>query len=255
MTLDQRRGVRHDPTARHGSRDGQVWHPEGGWTDVEKDPHSIEGLLERVGQAVASFWGPIVILDMLLGFSLLWVNYSFPGGTPGGILTGVAMMLVGAFRRPQLRTTGGGLLMLGAFSVLTFVVLETIHNDMPWSQRTLKIVILLGAAGTVATGRINIRSLVLGGCLGAAINVPLFYAGLTTNNYPPFLTGVYGDKNIAGMYYAVWGVLGIMVLSRKWAVVWVLFAGVAMYLTGSRTSIAALVCAWAWVLLRNRVGV
>lgn len=235
------RGVATDPELR-------------GATLLGEEPHDPTRV-ERVGEAVAQFWGPVVLLDLVLGFSLMFVTTALPAGMVGGLAMGVAMVAVGACRRAKLTVPGGGLLVIGFLALMAFLVVVSMSHGMPWQQRILKFFILFAVCAVLATGRIDIRSFIIGACMGACVNVPLFYAGLTDNRYPPYLTGFYGDKNVAGMYYAIWGILGLSVLAGRWRVPWALLSTVFVFLTGSRTALGGLVLAFAWVLLRNRVGV
>lgn len=217
-------------------------------------PHASTRV-EKVGQAVAGFWGPVVLLDLVMGFSLMFVTTALPGGLVGGLATGVVMVAVSACRRAKLTVPGGGLLVIAFLALMAFLVLVSVSHGMPWQQRLLKFFILFAVCVVIATGRIDIRSFVIGACMSACANVLLFYAGLTENNYPPYLTGFYGDKNVAGMYYAIWGILGLAVLSPRWRIPWFFLSTWFVFLTGSRTALGGIVLAALWVLLRNRIGV
>lgn len=220
-----------------------------------RDVHVVARALGAMGHLTASFWGPVVVLDLLLGLSLMWAGYPLTATLPGSVAFAAGLVVVAAFRRPTLTVRGGGLLLAMAVGMLGYLVAVSVINGQPWTQRIEKFALFVLLAAALATGRVNIRSLVVGGCLGALVNVPLFYLGLAPNNYPPFLTGFYGDKNVAGLYYAVWGALGLLVWRGKTAVLWVLTSGVFLFLTGSRTSMAAYIGALGWFVLRNRVGV
>lgn len=146
-------------------------------------------------------------------------------------------------------------MVLVAIGLYSFLVVVSILQHMPWEQRTLRFVIILAVAAAVAARRIDTRSLIVGAMTALVANVPAFYLGLVPNNYPPYLTGLLGDKNVAGMYYALFGLLGLLVTrGRYWSAGWLAFSGTAVFLTGSRTSISAFVLALAWLALRNRVA-
>ncbi|QEH93806.1 hypothetical protein FV141_09890 [Dermacoccus abyssi] len=146
-----------------------------------------------------------MLLDCLLGFLFMWAGYPITATLPGGVAAAVAVIAVGVFRPSTLKVKWGSLLFLLGMALLVFLVAVSMLNGQPWTQRIGKFALLLLLCSVLATGRINVRSLVIGGCLGAVVNVPLFYAGIAPNNYPPYLTGFYGDKNVAGLYYVVWG--------------------------------------------------
>lgn len=234
---------------------------EPGAMEEHKSVHDApSGALERrllaVGHSVRTFAGPIVLLDCLLGFLFMWAGYPITATLPGGVAAAVAVIAVGVFRPSTLKVKWGSLLFLLGMALLVFLVVVSMLNGQPWTQRIGKFALLLLLCSVLATGRINVRSLVIGGCLGAVVNVPLFYAGLTPNNYPPYLTGFYGDKNVAGLYYVVWGILGLLALRGRFtSLAWIVVSFGLLFATGSRTSIAAYLGALAWLAFRNRVGV
>ncbi|MGD8215840.1 zinc ABC transporter permease [Aestuariimicrobium sp. Y1814] len=197
----------------------------------------------------------LVALDFVLGFALLWDRYPLPVvAQPTGIAVVGLLILLGALRRPthQLRHRG---LMVALFAVMMVaVIVVTQLNALDWVQRSTKMVLLFVFALTIAVGRVHLRSLLAGLTVGLLANVGLFYAGLTSNAYPPYLTGFLGDKNVAGLMYAVVLVAGLA-LYRRWQsqLVHVVVLAVPLVLTGSRTSMAAAVAGLVWVLLRNRL--
>lgn len=215
----------------------------------------IERRLNRVGKRVASWWGPIVVLDFVIGLSLTFVGYNVTGSVPGGVLTAAFIVLVGLGRPSLVRVRWGGLLLLVMFAVLIFLAVESRYNGMRWVQRDTKFLLILLACAVIASGRINIRSVIIGGMVGSLVNVPMFYAGLTDNMYPPYLTGFYLDKNVAGMYYALWGCLGLVVLPKRWRKWWIVLTFGLLFLTGSRTSMAAYLMGLAWMFMRPRTGI
>lgn len=215
---------------------------------------AIDRRFARIGKSIQTFWGPVVLIDFALGFSLIVVGYTFAGGMPGGVLTAAAMVAVGLLRRPTVRVRWGGILFVVMFLLLVYLAVESRYNHMAWQQRDLKFFLILSAAAVLGSGRINTRSFLIGGLAGAVVNAPAFYLHLTPNDYPPYLTGYYLDKNVAGMYYALWGILGLLVLPKKWQKWWILFAGILLFLTGSRTSLAAYGLGLAWYAVRARFG-
>ena len=221
----------------------------------EEQQTPIERRLDRVGKSIASWWGPIVVLDFVIGLSLTFVGYNVTGSVPGGVITAALIVFVGMWRPALVRVRWGGLLLLVMFALLIFLAAESRYNAMRWVQRDTKFLLILLACAVIASGRINIRSLIIGAMVGSLINIPMFYAGLTDNMYPPYLTGFYLDKNVAGMYYALWGCLGLTVLPRRWRKWWVLLTFAILFLTGSRTSLAAYFMALAWMFMRPRTGI
>lgn len=222
---------------------------------LSDDPHRpshLAGWADRL----TDYWSQIKVLDFAIGVGIA------VGGTIaifGSLTVSIAMcaviILVGSFRRPQLDISSGGLMLLAAIVLFGYLVLVSVQQGTPWGQRIFRFSLILGMAAVIAQRRIDIRSLILGLVIGSIVNVPAFYAGLTPNDYPPYLTGWYGDKNVAGMYYAALGILGLFVFSRRWAGGWLALSSVFLFLTGSRTSMSAFVLAVLWLALRNRVSV
>lgn len=222
---------------------------------LSDDPHRPNHLAGWADQ-VTDYWSQIKVLDFAIGVGIA------VGGTIaifGSLTVSIAMcaviILVGSFRRPQLDISSGGLMLLAAIVLFGYLVLVSVQQGTPWGQRIFRFSLILGMAAVIAQRRIDIRSLILGLVIGSIVNVPAFYAGLTPNDYPPYLTGWYGDKNVAGMYYAALGILGLFVFSRRWAGGWLALSSVFLFLTGSRTSMSAFVLAVLWLALRNRVSV
>lgn len=197
----------------------------------------------------------LVALDFALGFALLWDRFPLPVvGQPAGILVVGLVILLGTTRRPthvlrhQYLIIGLYVLMLAAAIVVSQI------NGLDWVQRSVKMVILLLFGLTIAVGRVHLRSLLAGLTVGLLANVAFYYAGLTSDNYPPYLTGFLGDKNVAGLIYATFLVAGLVVYRARWAqITHIIVMAVALGLTGSRTSMAAGVTALIWVALRNRL--
>ena len=205
--------------------------------------------------SVADFWGPVVAVDFILGVSLLWVSYAVAPGVPGGVITAAVIIVIGLRRKARLRQTQAGLWLAIVLAFFAFLVWTSWINGMPYTQRLAKFALFAAMGYVISTGRVDVRSLVLGGVAGALLNVPLFYGGLAPNDYPPYLTGFYTDKNISGMYYALWGVLGFMILRRRWTkVVWLVAGTGLLFLTGSRTAMFGFILALVWIVIRNRLN-
>ncbi|UEJ81132.1 ABC transporter permease [Brachybacterium halotolerans subsp. kimchii] len=139
-----------------------------------------------------------------------------------------------------------GLLYVGGISMFA------VHSEgaADWESRLLRLAAVTVLIFVCASGRIDLRSAVLGMFGALVVNVPLFYAGLVQDNYGGYLTGLIGDKNQAGLAYCVVGLLMLWaVRSRGGRVLIVLFSTAALWLTGSRTSIAAYGVGIVWFLL------
>lgn len=192
-------------------------------------------------------------LDALL-FGLFVLDRVAVGPVPGGVVLTLVIGLLGFYRAPKLRMSGLPVL-AGCYAAL-LVYLAVVSQDagVDWQQRAIRFAILAILVWVLVQGRFDAYSAVVGICVGLLVNAAAYYAGLTTDAYPPFLTGWLGDKNVAGMWYATFGILGLVIWSRrKWAVLWVLAIGTLLFLTGSRTSMSGFAAAMVWFGLRNRL--
>ena len=201
------------------------------------------------------------ILDVLLGALLVVDGISVGAGAfrlPIAEAAGVALVLLAGFRRPRRSLANFGVLGVLAFGLLTFLAVSSTVNgidDEDWVRRIFRIAVLVCLAGSFASGRLDLRGALHGMITALVINIPLFYAGLAPDTYGGVLTGVLGDKNVAGLYYAVIPVLLIATTtSRRHQVLLFAFAFGGTALTGSRTSLAGLACALIWMIVSPRLG-
>ena len=201
------------------------------------------------------------ILDVLLGALLVVDGISVGAGAfrlPIAEAAGVALVLLAGFRRPRRSLANFGVLGVLAFGLLTFLAVSSTVNgidDEDWVRRIFRIAVLVCLAGSFASGRLDLRGALHGMITALVINIPLFYAGLAPDTYGGVLTGILGDKNVAGLYYAVIPVLLIATTtSRRHQVLLFAFAFGSTALTGSRTSLAGLACALIWMIVSPRLG-
>lgn len=201
------------------------------------------------------------ILDVLLGALLVVDGISVGAGAfrlPIAEAAGVALVLLAGFRRPRRSLANFGVLAVLAFGLLTFLAVSSTVNgidDEDWVRRIFRIAVLVCLAGAFASGRLDLRGALHGMITALVINIPLFYAGLAPDTYGGVLTGILGDKNVAGLYYAVIPVLLIATTtSRRHQVLLFAFAFGGTALTGSRTSLAGLACALIWMIVSPRLG-
>ena len=201
------------------------------------------------------------ILDVLLGALLVVDGISVGAGAfrlPIAEAAGVALVLLAGFRRPRRSLANFGVLGVLAFGMLTFLAVSSTVNgidDEDWVRRIFRIAVLVCLAGSFASGRLDLRGALHGMITALVINIPLFYAGLAPDTYGGVLTGILGDKNVAGLYYAVIPVLLIATTtSRRHQVLLFAFAFGGTALTGSRTSLAGLACALIWMIVSPRLG-
>ena len=125
-----------------------------------------------------------------------------------------------------------------------------------WKRRLVRLALTAVLLMVLASGRIDFRSGLAGLGVGMLFNAFAFYTGFAPDNYGGYLSGFFEDKNVAGMAYAVFGVLMLAVVERRWArVLLVLLIGVLVWETGSRTTIAALAAGVGWIVLAPKLSV
>ena len=107
----------------------------------------------------------------------------------------------------------------------------------------------------IAQKRIDIRSLIFGVAAGLIFNLIGFYAGIAPDNYGGTLTGWLNDKNQSGLYYAIFGFLFVaMVRKTSHRIVALVVTSGMLWLTGSRTSLAAYAFAVLWLYFSHRMN-
>ncbi|WP_321080859.1 hypothetical protein [Micrococcus sp.] len=172
---------------------------------------------------------------------------------PEGMM--ILLLLLAGFRPPRRDLSRYGLLTVVILGLLAYLVAVTLVQDLDPARRAIRIGLLMLFAYALASERIDIKSILYGMAAGGLVNVPLFYAGLVPDNYGGYLTGWLADKNVAGLFYALIPVLLVATMQRMGPKLLVLGVGfLLVFLTGSRTSLAALGCAVVWILLSPYLG-
>ncbi|XNZ00576.1 hypothetical protein ACL90Y_00715 [Micrococcus luteus] len=238
-----RRGGATKPDTMRWGRfvpDGAVplWHTEGLRRNPLTDPRSRR------------------LPELILGAGLIADAIGVPGiGIPLPEMCGIALVLLAITRAPERSLARFGILGVLASVLVVYLCVGTMANGLDPSRRLTRIVVLILMIWALASERLDIRAVLMGMGLGSLINVPLFYAGLAPDTYGGYLTGLMGDKNVAGMFYALVPVLLCATTTRMKLKVTYLVLGIGLtFLTGSRTSLAALFCAMFWMLLSPYVG-
>ncbi len=206
------------------------------------------GLVARISE--------IRLPELLLGLSLPWWRVQALPGMPAEIAFMAITIAICAFVRPRRSIRGGSWIALAYFAMLAQVIVVSLYFGQEWTTRSFRLLLLFLFAMAIAEGRLHWKSVLAGATFGLLfLNLPAYYMGLTPDKYPPYLTGFLVDKNVAGMYYAVFAVLGLSSFKSKLsqALFFCAMFG-AVFLTGSRTSISAAAVGLAWWLIRNRVG-
>lgn len=123
-----------------------------------------------------------------------------------------------------------------------------------WTRRLLRLVAMTALIYVIAVGQIHLRSAILGYSAALLVNAVLFFAGLAPDTYGGYLTGYLGDKNYAGLVHALFALLVMTTLVKRWQQIIVLIvSSFLLWETGSRTSLAALLFAYLWILLAPRL--
>lgn len=203
--------------------------------------------------------GSLRLAEVLLGFGLMFELAYF--GLPLALSDVVMILIIGLslLRRPTLNLGRLqvivpllvlGLLYLGLLSMFA----DPSDAAADWKRRLIRLSLVAVFLLVVASGRIDIRSLLVGIGIGLVVNAVLFYAGIAPDTYGGVLSGYFGDKNVAGLAYSVYGVLLLYLTEKRWARL-AIFIGLGglIWLTESRTAISAFVAAGLWILLAGRL--
>jgi hypothetical protein len=190
----------------------------------------------------------------------LWVPPGVPAALALGLVAVAALVGVASLRRPvwglaEVRWLVPATLLL--LSYLTALSAFTPDGSISgWEKRALRLALVAALLVSLVSGRLHLPSVVRGAVAGLAVNSALFYAGLAPALYGSYLSGYLLDKNVAGMVYAVVGLLSAGLARTTTRRYLMLVATIALvWGSGSRTSLAALACGLAWFVLRPHLGV
>ena len=169
------------------------------------------------------------------------------------VLVAVATTRRPRFASPQLRLFIVAAVMLIVYDLIVSASAAPMTGASDWRQRLIRLGLLLVFTVFAGTGRLRLVALIEGFACGLVLNAILFYAGIAPHDYQQFLSGYVGDKNAAGLLYAVGGLLLAATQTSRWARAGtlVLFTGLTV-LTGSRTTMAGLLAALVWLALFSR---
>ncbi|MGQ4535946.1 O-antigen ligase family protein [Dermabacteraceae bacterium P13264] len=216
-----------------------------------------ERKLRRVGDRAYEVVGSIVIIDFFMGLLLVGDGYTISGTSwPVSILAIGLMVVAGFFRKPK-NTVGN---YFPAFVLVGFAVIWTALVSLYVGvevgdilRRVFRIAAVVMAGMFIIEGRIDTNSMLKGLGFGLVVNVGLFYAGMAPDLYGGYLTGFLGDKNKAGLYYLVGGMLSLIVVRKNFYLfISVLFLTGTVWLTGSRTTLAGLLMGFLWITVVTR---
>ncbi|MGN8026977.1 O-antigen ligase family protein [Microbacterium sp. 22242] len=195
------------------------------------------------------------ILDAIGGAFLVYRSGipGFPLPIPQLVI--IAILVLAVFRRPTRSFASAGWYPLTMTLLLVFLAAETYLNGLDPIRRAGSFAALMAFAGFLASGRIDVGSVLKGLGLGLVLNAVLFYLHVAPNAYEGKLTGFLQDKNAAALIYAVGALLLAIVTRRTLFRFLILFAGaVAIVLTDSRTTMAAYAVAVAYLLVSAKLG-
>ncbi|WCC80123.1 zinc ABC transporter permease [Cutibacterium equinum] len=200
--------------------------------------------------------GSIRLPDFLLGMTFVLGRYEIGLPMPIDVALTAGAIAVCAFVRPTVKVRGLGFYALLWAFLLLWVVGVSIHQGQPWAQRSFRWLLLILFSVCLAQGRLLWRSFVAGYAISLIfINIPANFTPLRSPGYEGLLLGFLGDKNVAGMVYAVVGILVLAVVRTTISRVLVfLVFSAALFATGSRTSMMAFAAGCVWVFIRSRLA-
>ena len=228
---------------------------------IDRTATAVGSRLRSETAGVLSSVGKLRIPELVLFFGLIFEGSMFGLPIPLNKVVMVGIILLAITRRPQVEL--GRLQMLVPLLVIGLFYLamlsmftEATEFAFDWERRLLRLGLTAVFLLVLASGRIDLRSGLAGLATGMILNAIAFYLGLAPDNYGGVLSGFFMDKNVAGMAYAIVGVLVLAVVDRRWVKVALVLVFAAMvWLTGSRTSIAAMVAGVGWILIAPRLPV
>ncbi len=211
---------------------------KGPWADLEE---------RRPTSTVPEFIGGVLfVLDGMIS-PLMNIPYSY--------LSVFALAALALTRRPTRKLERWGWVALLLVGVLVFVSVVSMMSQptslaSPWLRRIVRLAGVALLTTALATGRLNIRAMIVGTTTGLVANAAAFYLHLVPDTYAGALTGFLGDKNRAGLFYATFGLLSLAVFRQRALQVLLVtgFAGL-IWLTESRSSITAYTAGLIWFLV------
>lgn len=219
------------------------------------------GFREALGQGAQTV-GELRVVELILG-SLLIAEYEIPGpDIPASSIVLFAIIGLALFRRPtrvvrDLEWLVPLLVIALGYLAVVSVVVEQDDWALDWKRRLLRIGMTAIIMCVLASGRMHLRSLVVGLSVGLVVNIPAWAVlGVGAQSYEGNLTGFLGDKNVAGLAYAV-GVFAVLAVlhGRRTKLVFVVILLGGLWLTGSRTSLAACAAGLLWLVLAPRLHI
>lgn len=218
------------------------------------------GELAREAGEKAKMEASQIRLPELLMFASLIYGRHVPGiGLPFNQLMVFVIVGYAVTRKPVFKLGKWSKLFVVFGLLLAYVALVSAFADpseyaSDWTRRLLRLVAMTALIYVIAVGQIHLRSAIIGYSTALLVNAVLFFAGLAPDTYGGYLTGYLGDKNFAGLVHAIFALLIMTALIKRWQQITVLIvSSFLLWETGSRTSLAALLFAYLWIMLAPRL--
>lgn len=200
----------------------------------------------------------VFIPEFILGGLLIVDAVAVIAGINLSLVAVFLLCFTGLFRRPRNNTDKWNWLLFFFLLIMTYLWVVCLVNGVPadvWVKRLTKMGGLLLMTWMFITGRLHIKSALKGLGVALVINVVTFYLGVAPRPYGSLLSGWIGDKNRAGLYYAIAGLALLSQLRRTSTIVALTIGtGAVIWLTGSRTSIAAYGLGLVWVFVTRKAS-
>lgn len=213
----------------------------------------------EVGEKAKLEASQIRLPEFLMFASLIYGRHVSGIGLPFNQLMVFAIVGYAVTRKPVFELGKWSKLFVVLGLLLTYVAVVSAFTDpseyaSDWTRRLLRLVAMTALIYVIAVGQVHLRSAILGYSTALLINAVLFFAGLAPDTYGGYLTGYLGDKNYAGLVHALFALLIMTTLIKRWQQITVLIvSSFLLWETGSRTSLAALLFAYLWILLAPRL--
>lgn len=215
----------------------------------------IGARLRGEASGIAAAVGRWRIPELVLFFCLIFEGSLFGLPLPFNQIVIAGIIVLALTRRPQVELGRLQLIVPILVIGLFYIAMISMFADptefaSDWKRRLIRLALTAVLVLVLSSGRIDLHSALAGLGAGMLFNAVAFYAGVAPDYYDGFLSGFFEDKNVAGMAYAVFGVLLLAVIQRPWLRVGMVLAiAVLTWDTGSRTSIAAFGAGVLWILL------
>ncbi|MBM7051405.1 O-antigen ligase family protein [Rothia sp. ZJ1223] len=219
---------------------------------------SLTATIKDDAKELAQGVGKLNILDFIVGSSLITIGMPL-FGVPAGMIFVSALVFFRLFQKPAYHVPKIGLFLAIFFISVIYISYSSYFLSGKEIEdivsRVGRMSVVVGLVVVIADQRVNLRSFVGGLGLGLVFNAVAFYAGIAPDTYNGALSGWLGDKNVAGLYYAITPFfLYIFSKNNSQKILIFLTFLPLLWLTGSRTSIAAFMIAIMWIFFSKNLN-